>query len=73
MTYNFDPERWYEMELSDLKHRRDTGRLTAEGFAAALLDLQDRYESMMDRLNTVADFPGAMPPGASGSHKEPRR
>lgn len=65
MTYNFDPERWYDIERRDLEHRRVEGRLTAEDFAAALVDLQDRYESMMDRLNSVADFPGMAPPRAS--------
>jgi hypothetical protein len=73
MTYNFDPERWYDMERSDLEHRHAAGRLTTDGFEAALVDLQDRYESMMDRLNSVADFPGSTPPGATGDHGEPRR
>ena len=73
MTYNFDPERWYDMERSALEHRRDNGRLTADGFAAALAELQERYESMMDRLNSVADFPGTVVPGKADAHEGPRR
>ncbi|MFH1983484.1 MAG: hypothetical protein ABIL58_16705 [Pseudomonadota bacterium] len=73
MTYNFDPERWYEIEHSALKHRRDTGRLTEDGFAAAVADLQRRYESMMDGLNSVADFPGSAPPGAPTDNRKTSR
>ena len=70
MTYNFDPERWYDIERHDLEHRRAAGDLTPEDFEKALADLQDRYEDMMDRLNSVADFPGVAPPGETGSPAE---
>lgn len=60
MTYNFDPEYWYDMEYRALMRRRRAGELDDADFDSALAALQDRYEEMMDGLNTVGGF--QMPP-----------
>jgi hypothetical protein len=35
MTYNFDPERWFEREQTVLEMKRQRGDLSEEEFAAA--------------------------------------
>ena len=51
MTYNFDPDRWYDDQRLrlDLLHR--TGELSDEAFRASLDDLDRRYEQMIARLD----------------------
>jgi hypothetical protein len=51
MTYNFDPDRWYENQrrVLDLKHER--GELDAARYQAELDDLECRYEAMQARLD----------------------
>jgi uncharacterized protein (TIGR02118 family) len=51
MTYNFDPDRWYDNELAVLKEDRRTGKLSAQEYDAAVDDLDRRYDEMMDRLD----------------------
>jgi hypothetical protein len=51
MTYNFDPDRWYENQRRALDGRRDRGELTGEGYQAGLDDLERRYEEMASRLD----------------------
>jgi hypothetical protein len=57
MTYNFDPERWYENELAVLVRQRDAGGMDAEAFRAAEADLDRRYEKMLDRLDGTYRIP----------------
>ena len=35
MTYNFDPDRWYDNELAFLDHRLKTDRMTPEQYDEA--------------------------------------
>jgi hypothetical protein len=51
MTYNFDPDRWYENEISAVKAGYKTGKITAEEYRKALKDLDRRYEAMWKRLD----------------------
>jgi len=51
MTYNFDPERWYENERAVLESRYKAGAMNEEEFRRALDDLSLRYEEMLDRLD----------------------
>jgi hypothetical protein len=51
MTYNFDPDRWYENQRRVLDAGRNRGEVTAEGYQAALDDLERRYEEMTSRLD----------------------
>ena len=56
MTYNFDPDRWYENQRMALDAKRDRGELTDEGYQAGLDDLERRYEQMTSRLDKPFDL-----------------
>ena len=51
MTYNFDPDRWYENQrrVIDLRHER--GELDEVQFQAELDALEQRYDEMQSRLD----------------------
>ena len=51
MTYNFDPERWYEIERAALEKDRDQGGLAPAAFEAALDHLQKQLDAMWARLD----------------------
>jgi hypothetical protein len=51
MTYNFDPERWYENEVRVLDRRLKAGEMDAAVHAAALDSLDRRYDEMVSRLD----------------------
>ena len=57
MTYNFDPDRWYDNELAALELKRRDGRLTPEEFQVAVADLDKRYAAMLDRLDGTYRIP----------------
>ncbi len=57
MTYNFDPEAWYERERLALAARHERGELDGEAYAAALEDLDRRYDAMLDRLDGSYQIP----------------
>ena len=56
MTYNFDPDRWYENQRRVLEARRERGELTDDGYQTGLDDLERRYEEMMSRLDKPFDL-----------------
>jgi hypothetical protein len=51
VTYNFDPDRWYDNERLRLEMRQRSGELTDADAARALEDLDRRYEAMLQRLD----------------------
>ena len=51
MTYNFDPDRWYEDQLRLLELRRHDGALDERAYAEAVQELERRYEKMLGRLD----------------------
>jgi hypothetical protein len=57
VTYNFDPDRWYDDERLRLEMRQRAGELTAEEAAAALDDVDRRYEAMVARLDGTFPLP----------------
>lgn len=57
VTYNFDPDEWYERERRALLHRHDTGALDGPGLEAALAELDRRYDEMLDRLDGSYQLP----------------
>jgi hypothetical protein len=57
MTYNFDPDRWYENELAVLKERRRTGEINTQEYEAAVGDLNRRYDEMVERLDGSYQIP----------------
>ena len=57
MTYNFDPERWYENEYRTLEVLFKKGHLTDGDFEKACSELLDRYEKMVARLDGTYQLP----------------
>ncbi len=57
MTYNFDPDRWYDNELAVLKHRRKAGEINDQEYEQAVDDLDRRYDEMVDRLDGSYQIP----------------
>jgi len=57
MTYNFDPDRWYDNELAALGQKRRDGRLTPQEFQTAVADLDERHAAMLDRLDGTYRIP----------------
>lgn len=51
MTYNFDPDRWFDNERAYLETRRRSGALGEADFEEALVDLERRYDEMWERLD----------------------
>ena len=58
MTYNFDPDRWYENQRKLLEARRDAGGLDDSAFEAELERLEARYDEMSARLDKPFDLSG---------------
>jgi hypothetical protein len=57
LTYNFDPERWYENRRALLVARRERGQLDERAFAEALDELDRRFEEMLSRLDGSFQLP----------------
>ena len=57
MTYNFDADRWYDRERNVLEVKHSRGELDAAAFAAALEDLDRRYEEITARLDSPFELP----------------
>ena len=57
MTYNFDPDRWYESHRAALEGRRERGELDEGEYTEELQDLERRYEEMLDRLDGTYEIP----------------
>ncbi|HSO18651.1 MAG TPA: hypothetical protein VLT88_04300 [Desulfosarcina sp.] len=59
MTYNFDPDRWYEIELDALEADFRTGRLDASEFERRKDRLMQRYDDMIERLDGTYRIDGS--------------
>jgi hypothetical protein len=57
MTYNFDPDRWYDMHRAALDRRHAAGEIDDETYRAACLDLDRRFEEMVSRLDGTYELP----------------
>jgi hypothetical protein len=56
MTYNFDPDRWYEDERVRLDMRRRSGEIGEREAEEALKEIERRYEEMLKRLDRTFDL-----------------
>jgi hypothetical protein len=56
LTYNFDPERWYDNERQAIEADFQSGKLNAREYQAAIDDLDERYDEMVDRLDGTFQF-----------------
>ena len=57
MTYNFDPERWYENEYSALEVLYKKGEISDIELEKARSDLLNRFEEMLSRLDGTYQLP----------------
>ena len=57
MTYNFDPDRWYDYECDALDRQLYSGELDGKAYAAAIEDLDRRCDEMLDRLDGSYQLP----------------
>lgn len=57
MTYNFDPERWYDNEYSAIEILHKKGCKTDSEFEEACSNLLHRYEEMLSRLDGTYQLP----------------
>ena len=61
MTYNFDPDRWYDNERLAIDARFRSGRITAREYKDAIDDLDYRFDEMLDRLDGTYQIPENSP------------
>ena len=59
MTYNFDPDRWYENHRARLTAHRQ--KYSESEYQAALKDLERRYEALVVRLDGTYTLLGDPP------------
>ncbi len=59
MTYNFDSDRWFEIQTARLADRLERGELDESEYRAALSDLERRREEMERRLEGSYQIPGS--------------
>ena len=57
MTYNFDPEKWYDDERGILDARLTAGHLGAQEYNNSLSVLERRYDEMLKRLDGSYQIP----------------
>ena len=57
MTYNFDPDRWYDDERGILDARLRAGGMSAQEYKQALSALERRYDEMLQRLDGTYQIP----------------
>ena len=58
MTYNFDPDRWYDDERSLIEVRFKEGEIDSQQYQDALRELDRRYDEMLNRLDGTFQIPG---------------
>ena len=57
MTYNFDPDKWYDIERDLLEGRLGKGEISEQAFKRAVEELDRRYDEMIDRLDGSYQIP----------------
>jgi hypothetical protein len=57
MTYDFDTERWFDMERAALEKDFRKGALDRNAYHAALDNLQRKLEALWDRLDGSYQIP----------------
>ena len=57
MTYNFDPDRWYENELFVIQSKVKAGQLTEQEYNEAVEELDQKHKKMWKRLDGTYQMP----------------
>lgn len=56
MTYNFDPDRWFEIESDALKALLARSEISDKDFELAMEKLAVRYDEMLTRIDIRHDY-----------------
>ncbi|MBU0986799.1 MAG: hypothetical protein KKH68_06055 [Proteobacteria bacterium] len=57
MTYNFDPDKWYENEIAFLENSCKSGKISEKDYKESLEELGKRHEEMWSRLDGTYQIP----------------
>jgi len=57
VTYNFNPDRWYDNERLVIDERFRSGKINAREYKDAIDDLDCLYDDMLDRLDGTYQLP----------------
>jgi hypothetical protein len=57
MTYNFDPDRWYDNELFVINSKYKSGQITKPEYEKAVEELDEKYTKMWERLDGSYQLP----------------
>jgi hypothetical protein len=57
MTYNFDPDRWYDNHRALLEERRNAGEFDERAFREAMDRLNAEHDEMVARLDGTYELP----------------
>jgi hypothetical protein len=57
MTYNFDPDQWYEKEIAFLENSYKCGKISEKEFKQAIEELNKRHEDMWNRIDGTYQIP----------------
>ena len=57
MTYNFDPDKWYENEISFYENSYKSGKISEQEYTESLEKLVKRHEEMWRRLDGTYQIP----------------
>ena len=51
MTYNFDPDRWYDKEFFVIESKYKSGQMTRQEYEKEITKLEQKYTKMWERLD----------------------
>lgn len=57
MTYNFDPDQWYENELLVIHSKYSAGQMTKQEYDKAAEELDRKHKMMWKRLDGSYQIP----------------
>ncbi|MFB3852444.1 MAG: hypothetical protein ACE148_01325 [Vicinamibacterales bacterium] len=57
MTYNFDPDKWFENQRALLERKREKGEIDQAKFAELLDELERRYDELVERVSRSFELP----------------
>jgi hypothetical protein len=57
VTYNFNPDRWYDNERLAIDERFRSGKMKTPEYKDAIENLDRRYDEMVDRLDGTYQIP----------------
>ena len=71
MTYNFDPDRWYDNELAAIQAKHQRGEISGEELDRETQNLDRKHDAMWKRLDGSYQVPGQIPGTGGRPDSEP--